>query len=91
MLRHVLVLEVPIKLLRYPDLPLQLLGKDCREWDLRAVAGAFGVFGCGGALLGKPFDTDYLRGGVGACPFADEDVMLDVGRDDVLKVVAFLL
>jgi hypothetical protein len=61
------------------------------EGHLLAVGRGLGVGGVLGALLGEALgpDDDGLREGLG--PGADEDVVLDVRRDDVFQVIALLL
>lgn len=86
-----LILEVPIELLGHADAPAVRRRDDGVEGHLLAVGRGLGVGGVLGALLGEALgpDDDGLREGLG--PGADEDVVLDVRRDDVFQVIALLL
>jgi len=86
-----LVLEVPVELLGYANAPAVLRREDGVEGDLLAVGGRRGIVGALGALLGEALGADDDGLGEGLGPGADEDVVLDVGRDDVFQVVALLL
>lgn len=78
--RHILNLEFIIE--RVVDVQTAVLrGEDVREGDL-------GVRWVLGALLGQSFHANDFGIGEGFGPFCEEDVVLEVRRDQVLHVAA---
>ena len=74
---EVLVAELRVELLRDPHVALVRRGKHVREFEP-------GGRGVRLAFLGETFGADHRRGGVLLRPGGQEDVVLEVRRDQVL-------
>lgn len=77
----ILVVEVGVEVRVDLEVGLVLGGEDVLE----AGAGGFVALG---AFFGQPFGTQEPGGGEGRGPFGEEDVVLEVWRDQVLHLAA---
>ena len=81
--RNVLILELGIEgIVDTHVAPIGSCEDGVKFWWRDAVNG-LGVLGHAGALLGEAIDADDLGLGEGARPFGEEDVVLEVGSDNV--------
>ncbi len=81
---HILHLKIGIKVRADGQAPAVLLGDDDREGFLPDLGVVLRLL----ALLGEALGPDELRVREGGRPFGQEDVVLDVGRDEVADVAA---
>lgn len=78
---HVLIVKLPVKVGIHSQRIFILHRPDVREIGTRGLA-------AGLAFLGKSFDAEKFRGGEGARPFGDEEVVFKVHGGEVGDIVA---